>query len=101
MVIGKSTQHYRHNVCDIGNLFINIFLNLRHQKTESVFVAQLVEQLTLNQWVQGSSPCEDTKNEALTSNVARVFFSLNLESCALKPDYFCLYLDFYFLNFDL
>gem|GEM_PF-6757952 len=25
-----------------------------------VFVAQLVEQLTLNQWVQGSSPCEDT-----------------------------------------
>ena len=26
----------------------------------SVFVAQLVEQLTLNQWVQGSSPCEDT-----------------------------------------
>ncbi len=28
-----------------------------------VFVAQLVEQLTLNQWVQGSSPCEDTENE--------------------------------------
>ena len=25
-----------------------------------VFVAQLVEQLTLNQWVQGSSPCQDT-----------------------------------------
>ena len=26
-----------------------------------VFLAQLVEQLTLNQWVQGSSPWEDTK----------------------------------------
>ena len=25
-------------------------------------VAQLVEQLTLNQWVQGSSPCASTKN---------------------------------------
>ena len=28
---------------------------------ELVFLAQLVEQLTLNQWVQGSSPWEDTK----------------------------------------
>ena len=28
---------------------------------EHVFLAQLVEQLTLNQWVQGSSPWEDTK----------------------------------------
>ena len=28
---------------------------------EQVFLAQLVEQLTLNQWVQGSSPWEDTK----------------------------------------
>ena len=27
-----------------------------------VFLAQLVEQLTLNQWVQGSSPWEDTKD---------------------------------------
>ena len=30
-------------------------------KTNHVFLAQLVEQLTLNQWVQGSSPWEDTK----------------------------------------
>ena len=30
-------------------------------KTKQVFLAQLVEQLTLNQWVQGSSPWEDTK----------------------------------------
>ena len=29
---------------------------------EQVFLAQLVEQLTLNQWVQGSSPWEDTKD---------------------------------------
>ena len=30
-------------------------------ETNQVFLAQLVEQLTLNQWVQGSSPWEDTK----------------------------------------
>ena len=29
---------------------------------EHVFLAQLVEQLTLNQWVEGSSPSEDTKD---------------------------------------
>ena len=34
-----------------------------------VFVAQLVEQLTLNQWVQGSSPCEDTTLKALLSGL--------------------------------
>ncbi len=28
--------------------------------TLKVFLAQLVEQLTLNQWVEGSSPSEDT-----------------------------------------
>ena len=32
---------------------------------EHVFLAQLVEQLTLNQWVQGSSPWEDTKRHPL------------------------------------
>ena len=31
-------------------------------KKKHVFLAQLVEQLTLNQWVQGSSPWEDTKD---------------------------------------
>ena len=31
-------------------------------KRNYVFLAQLVEQLTLNQWVQGSSPWEDTKD---------------------------------------
>ena len=29
-------------------------------KKDNVLVAQLVEQLTLNQWVQGSNPCQDT-----------------------------------------
>ena len=29
-------------------------------KENNVLVAQLVEQLTLNQWVQGSNPCQDT-----------------------------------------
>ena len=28
---------------------------------EHVFLAQLVEQLTLNQWVEGSSPSGDTQ----------------------------------------
>ena len=35
---------------------------------EIVSVAQLVEQLTLNQRVHGSSPCGDTENEALTTS---------------------------------
>ncbi len=30
------------------------------------FVAQLVEQLTLNQWAEGSSPSEVTQNKPLT-----------------------------------
>ena len=33
----------------------------RGLEINQVFLAQLVEQLTLNQWVQGSSPWEDTK----------------------------------------
>ena len=32
------------------------------QKVPDAPLAQLVEQLTLNQWVQGSSPWEDTKD---------------------------------------
>ena len=38
----------------------NVSLQAQNQRFGNVFVAQLVEQLTLNQWVQGSSPCEDT-----------------------------------------
>ena len=36
-------------------------------KKHVVFLAQLVEQLTLNQWVEGSSPSEDTKGHRLMS----------------------------------
>ena len=32
---------------------------------KDVLVAQLVEQLTLNQWVQGSSPCQDTTSRGV------------------------------------
>ena len=49
--------------------FKNIWLCQKKNSTfapafekEHVFLAQLVEQLTLNQWVQGSSPWEDTKD---------------------------------------
>ncbi len=38
----------------------DVSLQTQNQRFSNVFVAQLVEQLTLNQWVQGSSPCEDT-----------------------------------------
>ena len=34
-------------------------------KENNVLVAQLVEQLTLNQWVQGSNPCQDTKSRGV------------------------------------
>ena len=40
-----------------------------------VFVAQLVEQLTLNQWVQGSSPCKDTFFKCHFSSVGRATHS--------------------------
>ena len=40
---------------------------------EHVFLAQLVEQLTLNQWVQGSSPWEDTKR-----HLARCLFFIHI-----------------------
>ena len=48
-------------------------LHICTRKTEFIrmrqnddFVAQLVEQLTLNQWAVGSSPTEVTENEPLT-----------------------------------
>ena len=41
------------------------------------FVAQLVEQLTLNQWAVGSSPTEVTENEPLTK-VGGFLFALHL-----------------------
>jgi hypothetical protein len=47
--------------------FIKFLLPLQRQ-TKFLFVAQLVEQLTLNQRVTGSSPVEETKeNQPLTT----------------------------------
>ncbi len=51
----------------------SVFLRPQN-KREKVPVAQLVEQLTLNQWVQGSNPCGDTENEALAKKFAGAFF---------------------------
>ena len=36
------------------------------------FVAQLVEQLTLNQWVEGSSPSEVTVNQSSMLEAPRI-----------------------------
>ena len=44
----------------------------------NVFVAQLVEQLTLNQWVQGSNPCEDTTKEKHLYFASAFLFSGNI-----------------------
>ena len=42
----------------------NVYNMPRSEKNfSSGCVAQLVEQLTLNQWVQGSSPCASTRNK--------------------------------------
>ena len=43
-----------------SSALLGCIIGSRVEIKENVFVAQLVEQLTLNQWVQGSSPCKDT-----------------------------------------
>ena len=52
---------------------LKILLHICTRKTEFIrmrqnddFVAQLVEQLTLNQWAEGSSPSEVTENKPPT-----------------------------------
>ena len=49
------------------------------------FVAQLVEQLTLNQWVVGSSPTEVTENEPLTK-VGGFLFGIPIASLCERSD---------------
>ena len=63
-------------------------------KTKQVFLAQLVEQLTLNQWVQGSSPWEDTKKDIQTD----VFFCTPLLS--LSPSLLLLSLSLSLLSYS-
>ena len=47
-----------------SRLFLKLILKPCYNTLQSYFsnarIAQLVEQLTLNQWVQGSSPCAGT-----------------------------------------
>ena len=43
------------------------------------FVAQLVEQLTLNQWAVGSSPTEVTENEPLTKVGGFLFILISIK----------------------
>ena len=47
-------------------------------------LAQLVEQLTLNQWVEGSSPSGDTKR---TGCIRTLFFSLSLFHHSFYPKF--------------
>ena len=47
------------------------------------FVAQLVEQLTLNQWAEGSSPSEVTENK---EGVQKVFGTLDLFVSLLETE---------------
>ena len=59
------------------------------RRNQEVFLAQLVEQLTLNQWVQGSSPWEDTERHP---NLDVSFFVILL--CVIILD-FCDFLIIY------
>ena len=53
----------------------NLNKNYTFAPVLEVFVAQLVEQMTLNHWVQGSSPCEDTtEKKRVTLNCVTLFF---------------------------
>ena len=48
------------------------------------FVAQLVEQLTLNQWAEGSSPSEVTENKEADRKVK---YSVSFLFCILLPSF--------------
>ena len=54
---------------------MRIYFLINFAPVKNDFVAQLVEQLTLNQWVEGSSPSEVTK---------KFQFSLELFFCDTK-----------------
>ena len=40
-------------------------------------IAQLVEQMTFNHWVQGSSPCVPTRNKTTPSGVFFIFAQIH------------------------
>ena len=65
-------------------LYKNKTLTLHRKKRKSDSVAQLVEQLTLNQWVEGSSPSGVTKQAEMFQKAFRFFLLLkNLFSSGL------------------
>ncbi len=54
-------------------MFYFFSLPLRHQKLKHDSVAQLVEQLTLNQWVESSSLSGVTESKAITNKICGRF----------------------------
>ena len=52
-----------------GDVEKSSYLCTRNSEIRHALVAQLVEHLTLNQGVQGSSPCRRTKQDNLYSEV--------------------------------
>ena len=48
-------------------------------------VAQLVEQLTLNQWVQGSNPCGDTEKHSKPTIWGAFFISKSSMVTTISP----------------
>ena len=59
-------------------LYKNKTLTLHRKKLKSDSVAQLVEQLTLNQWVEGSSPSGVTKQAEMFQKAFRFFYCSKL-----------------------
>ena len=65
--------------CKIENIIASLHpqTTMRGIITKDDFVAQLVEQLTLNQWVEGSSPSEVTESKPLTESRWLSFYRQN------------------------
>ena len=56
----------------------------------NAFVAQVVEQLTLNQWVEGSTPSERTiKNKGLQIETCKPFFVFPVSPVRVKDVHNC------------
>ena len=62
-------------VSSLKSFLKKIIVLLLQSQNDSV--AQLVEQLTLNQWVEGSSPSGVTSNQPLTECVGGFFISFS------------------------
>ena len=70
------------NVCSINLIFLIRFFN-EHFRHRNAPLAQLVEQLTLNQWVPGSNPWRCTKEFVSIAHRVHLFpFRTQKLSCA-------------------